>query len=261
MDIKDLDRSQFLMLLFLIIFVTSIATAIVTVTLMDQSPRAGVTNTINRVIERVVPGATTTIVKIVKETPTTSEGEQVVKAIELVSPSVVKLEMATDKGNEKLGTGFVVRGDLVATALKNLPDEAKNVSVVKGSLKVPGEIIKRDLDNNIALIRFTATSTLSFDKLVFAKNLPASGQTSVALAYSENGNPEIMMGIVMGVVNTNASSTTSNSDASVIRTGSVIGDNIGGPIVNIAGEVVGIGISRGYALSASTLRTIIDLIK
>ncbi len=63
MDIKDLDRSQFLLLLLLIILISSITTAVVTVTLLDQSPKAGIVNTVNRVIERVVPGATTTIVK------------------------------------------------------------------------------------------------------------------------------------------------------------------------------------------------------
>lgn len=261
MDIKDLNRSQFLLLLLLIMFVSSITTAIVTVTLMDQSPRAGVTNTINRVIERVIPGATTTIVKIVKEeVPTVSEGEQIVKAMEVVAPSVVKLNIKTDKGIDTIGTGFVARGDIVATALKNLPEGVTNVSIVKGSINVLGEVVKRDAENNIALIRFAATSSLPTDKLLFTKNLPTSGATSVALAYSDNGSPEIMMGIIMGVINT-TSTTTPSVGAGVIRTGSVIGDNIGGPIINTAGEIVGIGISRGYALSASALQAIIDSIK
>ncbi|MFA6476435.1 MAG: trypsin-like peptidase domain-containing protein [Candidatus Paceibacterota bacterium] len=262
MDIKDLNRSQFLLLLFLIMFVSSITTAIVTVTLMDQSPGAGVTNTINRVIERVVPGATTTIVKIVKEEPSTvSEGEQIVKAMEIVAPSVVRLNKQTDKGLESLGTGFVTRGDIVATALKNLPEGlTTGISITKGSVSVPGEIVKRDTENNIALVRFAATSTFPVDKLLFTKNLPTSGATSIALAYSENGSPEIMMGIIMGVINT-TSTSTSETGSGVIRTGAVIGDNIGGPIINTAGEIVGIGISRGYAISASTLQTIVDQIK
>ena len=262
MDIKDLNRSQFLLLLFLIMFVSSITTAIVTVTLMDQSPGAGVTNTINRVIERVVPGATTTIIQIVKEPAPAvgSEGEQIVKAMEIVAPSVVRLNKQTDKGFENLGTGFVARGDIIATALKNLPEGLTNVLITKGSVVVPGEIVKRDPENNIALIRFVATSTLPVDKLLFMKNLPASGATSIALAYSENGSPEIMMGIIMGVINTTSTSTP-GVGSGVIRTGSVIGDNIGGPLINIAGEIVGIGISRGYALSANALQTIIDQVK
>jgi S1-C subfamily serine protease len=261
MDIKDLNRSQFLLLLMLIMFVSSITTAIVTVTLMDQSPKAGVTNTINQVIERVIPGATTTIVKIVKEeSPTVSEGEQIVKAMGSVSPFVVGLKTETDSGVSNLGTGFVVRNDIVATALKNLPEGVKTVSIVKRDVNIPGEVVSRDSNNNIALIRFVATSTLAVDSLVFAKTAPASGQTSVSLAYVENNSPEIMIGIVMGVVNATSTSTPDVS-SEVIRTGSIIGDNIGGPVINIFGEVMGIGISRGYALSAGTLQALVDQIK
>ena len=68
------------------------------------------------------------------------------------------------------------------------------------------------------------------------------------------------MGIIMGVINASSTSTP-NLNAGVIRTGSVIGDNIGGPVINTAGEVVGIGISRGYALSASALKAIVDSVK
>lgn len=262
MDIKDLNRSQFLLLIWLIMFVSSITTAIVTVTLMDQSPNGGVSGTINKVIERVVPGATTTIVKIVKETPTASEGEQIVKSMERVAPLVVRIDKKSDKGTDNLGTGFVVRDDLVATALKNLPNDGNDVFLVKGDLNLPGQIVTRDVSNSIALIKFVATSTLSTSNLVLSQALPTSGQTSVALSYSDSGSPEIMMGIVMGVINANSSTTTPNSaTANVIRTGAVIGDNIGGPVIDTAGEVEGIGISRGYALSASTLKALVDQVK
>jgi hypothetical protein len=262
MDIKDLNRSQFLLLLMLIMFVSSITTAIVTVTLMDQSPKAGVTNTINQVIERVIPGATTTIVKIVKEeSPTVSEGEQIVKAMNLVSPFVVGLNKTTNEGAvSRLGTGFIVRDDIVATALKNVPDDLKAMTIVKGGVSVPGELVYRDVGNNIVFVRFVATSTLSAEKIVFAEDVPASGQTSVSLSYIDNSSPEIMIGIIMGVTNVTATSTP-NLSSEVIRTGSVIGDNIGGPTINIAGEITGVGISRGYALSAGTLKFLVDQIK
>jgi len=260
MDIKDLNRSQFLLLLLLIMFVSSITTAIVTVTLMDQSPRASVANTIDRVIERVIPGATTTIVKIVKEDSSTTEGAQVVKAMEIAAPSIIKIGQKTDKGSEGLGTGFVVRDGLAVTALKNLPEAVSQVIVVKGGLSVDGEVVSRDVDKNIAFIKFTATSSLPVASFAFNKDLPTSGETSIALAYADNGNPEIMTGIITGVIGTN-STTTDNTSVNVIRTGSVIGDNIGGPVLSLNGQLIGIGISRGYVLSASALRSLIDQVK
>ncbi len=251
------------MLLLLIILVTSITTAVVTVTLTDQSPKAGIVNTVSQVIERVIPGATTTIVRIEKETPTANEGEQIVKATESVSSAVVDLVEKTDKGNRELGTGFVVRDGLVVTALKNIPSDlasTSTVNIVKSGIVAPAQISALDTDNNIAFLKFTATSTLSAVNLTFNDIPPVNGQTSVALAYSDSGNPDIMIGIVMGVIGA-TSSTTPNQNVNIIRTSSVIGDNIGGPVVGLDGKVMGIGISRGYVLSATTLKALIDQVK
>lgn len=262
MDIKDLDRSQFLLLLLLIMLVTSITTAVVTITLLDQSPKAGIANTVNRVIERVIPGATTTVIKIVKEAPTVSEGEQIVKATESVSPAVIKLIKKTGQESENLGTGFVVRDGLMVTAFTNVPSDLTGASleIIKGAVVSSAEVLSRDQNNNIVFIKFTATSTLSAGNLAFSDKSPVSGQTSVTLSYSESGNPDIMIGLVMGIISA-TSSTTPNQNIDIIRTGSVIGDNIGGPVVGLNGKVMGIGISRGYALSAPALKTLIDQIK
>ncbi len=251
-----------MLLLLLIILVSSITTAVVTVTLLDQSPKAGIVNTVNRVIERVVPGATTTVIKIVKEAPTVSEGEQIVKAIESVSPAVIKLIKKTGEESEKLGTGFIIRDGLAVTALKNIPNDLTDSSleIVKGSVIAKVEIASRDFDNNVAFLKFTATSTLSLGDLILSEKLPTNGQTSVALAYSESGNPDIIIGLVMGVIGV-TSSTTPMKTADLIRTGSVIDDNLGGPVVGLNGQVIGLGISRGYALSAPTLKVLIDQIK
>jgi len=261
MDINDLNKTQFLLVILLVMLVTSITTATVTVTLMDQSPKASMVNTINRVVERVVPGATTTIVKIIKEEPTViNEGEQIVRVAEAVSQVVVKLDRKTEEGNKLLGTGFIVRPDLVATALSNLPEEAKEIIISQNNLSLSGEVIKRDQDNSIAFIKLSATNTLPVINLIYSQNLPTNGQTGIALAFSDSNSPEVMTGIVFGVVNTK-STTTATATSDIIRIGAVVGDAIGGPVFNTKGELIGIGISRGYALAASALRLLIDQIK
>ena len=65
MDIKDLDKTQLILLSLLITFVVSIATGIVTVSLMQQMPKS-VPQTINNVIQR-------TIEKVSAPTPTPAD--------------------------------------------------------------------------------------------------------------------------------------------------------------------------------------------
>lgn len=264
MDIKDLNRSQFVLLLFLLMFVTSISTAIVTVTLMDQSPQETVASTFNRVVERVVPGATTTIVQIVKEVEKAGvrEGELVVKASDTVEPSLVRLELVGDKGKVRLGTGFLVAEGLVATALTNLPDDTTGLQIARGAGVWPAKIALIDKDNKVALVSFKATSTLALVAFNYDTGLPKAGDTSVSLAYAEGGNPEISIGIVMGEIKTTSTASSSPTlESSVIRTSSVNSDTIGGPVINPRGDLLGIGIARGYALSAKTLKAVIDRVK
>jgi hypothetical protein len=58
MEIKELDKRQYILLTLLITFVVSIATGIVTVSLMNQAPKS-VPQTINNVIQRTIEKVTT----------------------------------------------------------------------------------------------------------------------------------------------------------------------------------------------------------
>lgn len=266
MDIKDLNRSQFTLLLLLLMLVTSITTATVTVTLMDQSPKIGVGDTINRVVERVVPGATTTIVQIVKEVDKGAgrEGESIAKAAAVIEPALVRVELSTDKNRVRLGTAFLVREGLVATALSNIPGEVGpgNLQITRGLGVWPAKIVLVDRENKVALLSFEATSTLPLVAFNYETGLPTTGETSVSFAYADGGDPEISMGIIMGEIKTSGTaSSTDKIESSVIRTSSVNSGNIGGPVINPKGDLVGIAIARGYALSAKTLKAIIDQVK
>src|SRR5450759_3437632 len=72
MDIKDLNKTKLILLAVLLSFVTSIATGITTVTLMQQAP-ASFTAPVNRIIQQTVEkiqqveGKTTVQTVIIKE--------------------------------------------------------------------------------------------------------------------------------------------------------------------------------------------------
>ena len=106
MDMEHLNKSQIVLLTLLVSFVTSIATGIVTVSLMDQAPPI-VAATVNRVIEKTVetvtavpsgqPAAAAETIISREKTIIVSESEQIAKAVESVSPSIVRLYTSSEE--------------------------------------------------------------------------------------------------------------------------------------------------------------------
>lgn len=90
---ENLTKHQLILVALLISFVTSIATGIVTVSLMDQAPK-GVTQTINRVVERTVERVVAEPNKsnnIVKETIVVKEEDKIIEAIDKNAKSMVRI--------------------------------------------------------------------------------------------------------------------------------------------------------------------------
>src|SRR3972149_5054775 len=80
MDIKDLNKSQLILLAVLLSFITSIATGITTVTLMQQAP-ASFTVPVNRIIKQTVEKIQQVEGKTVTQTVVVKEEDLVVDAI------------------------------------------------------------------------------------------------------------------------------------------------------------------------------------
>ena len=97
MDIEQLSKSQIVLLTLLVSFVTSIATGIVTVSLMEKAPPL-IAQTVNRIVEHtvqtVVPAASGQAAATVvtqEKTIVVHESEQISKAVEKIAPSLVRL--------------------------------------------------------------------------------------------------------------------------------------------------------------------------
>jgi len=98
---EELNKTQLILLALLVSFVTSIATGIVTVALMDQAPPA-ITQTINRVIKEteriIVPEKQQATV----ETVVVKEEDYIVSAVDANAPNVVSIA-ALSKPKSRLG--------------------------------------------------------------------------------------------------------------------------------------------------------------
>ena len=98
---EDLNKQQLILLVLLVTFVTSIATGIITVSLLDKAP-VEVTQTINKVVERtvetVVPSDIQPKEKIVtvKETVVVTEEDRVIDAVSKNKDSIVRITQGTN---------------------------------------------------------------------------------------------------------------------------------------------------------------------
>lgn len=116
---EQLNKQQLILLALLVSFVTSIATGIVTVSLMDQAPPA-VTQTINRVVEKTIERVVTEPSKqaaavVTKETVVVKADDLVIEAIEKNTKSVVRIKEVTGDGESRrqtfAGLGLMVSKD------------------------------------------------------------------------------------------------------------------------------------------------------
>ncbi|NOY35672.1 MAG: PDZ domain-containing protein [bacterium] len=190
---NDLTKNQVVMLVLLVSFVTSMATGIVTVTLVNQAPPP-VTQTINRIIEKVVPGEPQIIEKPAKPIIVTQE-DLIIKVVEEASPAVVSVVATKDmpvveqyyidpfsgdnffknfpegffpdfkipqyrqKGTKKQkvssGTGFFVSADgLILTNKHVVADtEAEYSVIMNDGRKLDAEVLARDPFLDIAILK------------------------------------------------------------------------------------------------------------
>lgn len=116
MDLEHLTKHQIVLLTLLVSFVTSIATGIVTVSLVNQAPPE-VTRTINQIVEhtveRVVP-ATQGAAVAANTAETVTERTVVVKDDDLAAQSIAKMQQSVVRIVGKGGTFLITRGVIVS---------------------------------------------------------------------------------------------------------------------------------------------------
>jgi hypothetical protein len=241
MDIERLTKHQIILLTLLVSFVTSIATGIVTVALMDQAP-ASITRTINQIVEhtveRVVPIVPTTQ-GAAAATVTTKETTVVVKDEDLVASSIQKAQSAVIRIVSKNAPDVLVaRGVIVSADGVALSD--------RGALEPLGtvnfEAILPSGDRVPAVMRFPrGTSTVAVLDLAVASSSGKFAPATLAdISKLRLGQSVIRIGgtgadtVGVGVIARLPDAHTSLIQASVVST------TPGSIILTSFGEVVGI---------------------
>lgn len=160
MDIKDLNKTQLILLTLLITFVVSIATGIITVSLMQQMPKS-VPQTINNVIQRTIEKVTTVPAEVpttpTKNTPSLfGDGDTLVSIYSVdtdTSPAVVGSTTPSEQP-KALGQGIIISDVgliLVDTSILTDKDVYK---VVLNIVDFNATIIKK-FTNGFSILKIT----------------------------------------------------------------------------------------------------------
>ncbi len=242
MDIKDLNKPQLIMLALLLSFVTSIATGITTVTLMQQAP-SSVTIPINRVVQQTVEKIQQVEGKTTVQTVVIKEEDLVVDAIAKNKSaifSITKEAQDTDGATIEVsaGQGFAISTDGIVVADGSLVSGIGVYYVKNDSGKFHADFITTD-KNGFSLLRIGKPLD---EKSKLAFTVPAFGD----LSKMKEGQKILVLG------NTISSFIfDGNKDIKM----NINKSNAGESVLDLDGNVLGITLSGDTASFAS-----IDLI-
>ena len=246
MNIEDLSKSQLLLLMVLVNFVVSIATGVLTVSLLDQAPPT-VTRTINQIVERTVETVAAdgpipiVTVPSAPAAPTPTQEERLTSAIQGAAARTVTIHVgATSTPAVAVGVYFA-KSRIVATTMRpELPKEAV-IQFADGS--VAQASLSRTSDD-VGVYGFADGAALpqapSAARVTAAELRP--GQTVIAITADRAA----------------ATGIISKVDASgIYSTLPVV--PAGAAAVNLAGDVIGLSTgTSGVYVGAELISTLLD---
>lgn len=257
---EELNKNQLILLVLLVTFVTSIATGIVTVSLMEQAPQS-VTQTINRVV-------TQTIEKVSTSQPATiirSDSELIAEAAETNTGITAKIALGA--GGDVVGQAFIVSDAVLASNVNPaLYAEEAIYYASWGKDDVALEFLKFVPLGASGFSLFKVSEAADGKKPALPK-APALGDSDdirlgqgvFALTAGEN----LLSGLVSSITREPlATSTPASADqkqpVSAFKTSiQAAAADSGAPVISLSGKVLGMLIVREgaqLAVPANTLR-------
>ncbi len=257
---EDLNKQQLILLTLLVSFVTSIATGIITFTLLQEAPIA-VTQNINRVVERTIekvvsePGTGETVKEI---TTVVSEEDLIMQSIESNARSIVRLKTLGADGSEIMtGFGIVVdQGGVIAVDERSFGSGNYSAVFHDGAVYSISKNYKDQTSGFVFLkIGKTASDKYQFYPAVLGNpSILKLGQTVIAVGGRERNT--VLTGRVADLEKTAQGEV--QKIATDIRFGRV---QPGSPILNLKGEIVGLEAEPAESAQMASYNPISNLQK
>ena len=242
MNIEELSKSQLILLTILVNFVTSIATGILTVSLLDHAP-AFVTQTVNRVVEHTIETVAAAAPIAAVQAPAPSNQDLVTAAIGADAGRVVAIYATTASTSTpaiSVGTYIPKARAIVTAAQDTLPKEVL-IEFTDGH-RIPASIAHEG--KGIVIYGFADSATLpkmGSPALIVASDLKL-GETTLALGADGSAST----GIVARV-----------SDKGIYTTLPDIG--AGSAAVDLSGNLIGVsaGVTPGFLIATDVIKELL----
>ncbi len=239
-EIKDLNKTQLILLAILLSFVVSIATGIVTVTLLQQAPPA-VTQTINRVVQQTIEKVAPDYSAGKTQTVIVKEDDLVVDAVSKTRANLLPI-LATADAEDSIGDAYSVGNGIFLTKSDGL-DQSQKYIVRSGATAIPVKVISI-YSNSIAMLAADEGNTSAKDlpASVFGKDADIkSGQTVIAISQNMIDKDTVQNVVSKEIKDKDGKVTDS---LNLVLLGTVIPSSLSGaPVSDLDGTIVGFVVS------------------
>ena len=229
------------------------AVALLAVALLAGSSGALVTRALDP-----APTATTVVRTAAASSQLAGGSLDVAQIVAKVEPAVVSIEATSNQGpfsgtSTSAGSGMILTADGEVLTNAHVVEGSSSITVTLAgqSQARAATLVGIDTSNDLALLRITGASNLP--TVTLGKSSDAAvGDDVVAIgnALALEGGPTVTRGIVSGL--DRSLGANSNEMSGLIQTDAPISSgNSGGPLVNAAGQVIGINT----AVAASNMNT------
>ena len=239
MDLEHLNKTQIIFLALLVSFVTSIATGIVTVSLVNQAPpqmQAAVNHIIERTIQQVTPSSPSSAPTTIKTVVVKSD-DLAAQSIASVQKSIIRL-VSTDAPDILIARGIIIDAKGVAiTDHGSLNPALSYLVILPDGSRVPASVLSSaTTTSSVALLELTlSTTTAPLVPATFADPSKLQlGQTVIRIGGT--GNDTVGAGVVAMLPPANDTNKTTPR----MLEASVSSATPGSVLITLFGEVVGI---------------------
>jgi len=200
------------------------------------------------------------------------ESSAVIEAVDEVTPAVVTIQSQGGGlvgGASGTGSGFIYAADgWIVTNRHVVEDAAELLVVLNDGRQFPGEVYGLDTLTDLAIVKIDATD-LPTASIGSSSNLEP-GQVAIAignpLGYENTVTTGVVSGLGRQIRASDAAQTSSEQLNNLIQTDAAINPgNSGGPLVNSAGQVIGVntavsqsGQGLGFAIPIDVAKPIMQ---